>query len=954
MTWRRTAGGRAGAPALLAALAVFYVCLAQPAHAETVTLGLGGWQVQSTELAAQGGSEISQPGFATGSWLAVSPDGAGAVGTEINALLQNGDCPNVFFAENMKSCFGYMQTIGPDTVTQFAVPWWFRTEFDTNPAAGENAQLIINGVVGQANLWVNGHELAGATSKRAGQSPLQGDYARYTFNLAGVLRSGANSLALELYPNDPASMFTLDDVDWSQIPPDNNTGIQFPVQLHTSGALALENAHVLEDNTADMSSSALTLAGEVKNLSASAQTATVTATVTPPGGGEAITVSKALSVPAQSTSAVSFTASEDPRLLLVKPQLWWPYQMGAQPLYGFSMQVAQPGSPSDSQSHTFAIRTVTSYLLGSSPIAPQGVRQFAINGQPLVIRAGGWSEDLFLRYSAQNTAQQIASIQNLGLNAIRTEGKQMPEDFYEQMDRAGILIDAGFQCCDAWQPEHARLTKEDGAVLYSSALAIGEQLRNHPSVIDFSWSDNTPTRKQEKVSLRAFAEAGFQDPLIASAEYKSTRALGASGEKEGPYDWVPPSYWYDSSHYDRHDSTRTNVGGAWGFDSEASAGDTVPTLDSIERFMSPSEQQQLWQDPEYNQYHTNYEPELPGPRNGGYSFGTLYELDRAIAARFGAASSLGEYVEDAQLQNYETQRAQFEAYIAHADAKPTPSTGVVYWQLNKGWPTLLWDLYNNEFDQAGSYFGAKEANAPLHALYAYDTGTVTLDNLTSQTQTGVSVRARVYALDGQLLDEQSVSGVNIGAQGVLSDVITPKLPAATAPPTPAQTYFVQLLVTRGATLVDRNVYWLSTQPDVVNWPATLAEPEPHATMSQYANLTQLHQLAPATLAVSAHTQPAPGPAGADTLTTVTITNTSQTPTVALFLRADIRRGGPEGTPASGEDEVLPAFWSDNDTTLWPGESETLSVAYSAAALDGQQPVVSVSGWNAATVDVPAS
>jgi exo-1,4-beta-D-glucosaminidase len=28
----------------------------------------------------------------------------------------------------------------------------------------------------------------------------------------------------------------------------------------------------------------------------------------------------------------------------------------------------------------------------------------------------------------------------------------MPEDFYEQADAASILIDSGFQCCDAWQP----------------------------------------------------------------------------------------------------------------------------------------------------------------------------------------------------------------------------------------------------------------------------------------------------------------------------------------------------------------------------------------------------------------------------------------------------------------------------------------------------------------------
>ena len=49
-------------------------------------------------------------------------------------------------------------------------------------------------------------------------------------------------------------------------------------------------------------------------------------------------------------------------------------------------------------------------------------------------------------------------IKNLGLNGIRTEGKQMPDDFYEQMDRAGILVDGGFQCCDAWQLQDSGLT----------------------------------------------------------------------------------------------------------------------------------------------------------------------------------------------------------------------------------------------------------------------------------------------------------------------------------------------------------------------------------------------------------------------------------------------------------------------------------------------------------------
>ena len=101
----------------------------------------------------------------------------------------------------------------------------------------------------------------------------------------------------------------------------------------------------------------------------------------------------------------------------------------------------------------------------------------------------------------------------------------------------------------------------------------------------------------------------------------------------------------------------------------------------------------------------------------------MHDLDTAISARYGAWSSLDQYVEEAQVQNYETQRAEFEAYIDHSTNARAPSTGIVYWQLNKGWPTLLWDLYNYDFDQAGSYFGAKKANEPLHVLYTYDDGT---------------------------------------------------------------------------------------------------------------------------------------------------------------------------------------------------------------------------------------
>jgi exo-1,4-beta-D-glucosaminidase len=183
---------------------------------------------------------------------------------------------------------------------------------------------------------------------------------------------------------------------------------------------------------------------------------------------------------------------------------------------------------------------------------------------------------------------------------------------------------------------------------------------------------------------------------------------------------------------------------------------------------------------------------------------------------------------------------------------------------------------------------------------------------------------------------------------VRTSVLTPKVPTS-----PVETYFVELQLKQNGSLVDRNVYWLSTQQDVVDWSATLAGDYPQATMSQYANLSALQHLAPATVQVTAHSHPVWDAGNSNQETDVTVTNTSTNPTVAFFLRADVRRGSATGVPAAGDNEVVPITWSENDVTLWPGESETLRATYRRSDLHGDAPVVSLSGWNVGTVDVPA-
>jgi exo-1,4-beta-D-glucosaminidase len=950
----RTLSSPAGAShtnALSASARAILNAPADPGGSDLTDLGAGGWEVQSSAVATQSGAQISTPGFSTSTWLPVTNDDAGAPGTEIEALAQNGLCPgdtalqpvnlssdspnSVYYSSNMKSCYGYESSIGADTVAEFDVPWWWRTDFTPSLAAGQYATLIVNGVIGSANVWVNGQEVA--TS-----STVTGAYTKFTFSITNLIVSGTNSLAIEINPNDPLTMFTLDDVDWNQIPPDNNTGIQFPVQLAVDGALTDSDARVVENNAADFSSSALTIKTDITNNTTTSQTGTVSATITPPGSGTPITVSQNVTVPASTTQAVSFTPSAFPSLTISSPQVWWPYQLGSQPLYTLSTSVAQNGTTLNSTSETFGIRTVTSYLTGSNTGEPQGARAFKINGVPIVIRGGGFSANIFLHYSSADIAKQIALMKNMGINTIRLEGHLMPDDFYEQMDAAGMLVNAGFQCCDAWELESSGLTSSaDYAIMQNSATAIAQSLRNHPSVFSFQWSDLAPTTEQESVTLTAFANEDMDDPVISSAEYNSSTQLGISGEKEGPYDWVPPNYWYDTTHFDKKDNTQTNAGGSWGYDSEQSAGDTIPTMDSLNRFMSATDESNLL-NANFNQYHANYEASC----SKNYSFGTLCNFNAALDARYGTPTTVAQYVEEAQVQDYENTRAQFEAFIDHANNTPMPSTGTIYWQMNKGWPTLLWSLYGYDGDQPGSYFGVQEANKTLHALYALDNGTVTLDNLSNTTQTGLTVEAKVYNLAGTITNDQTSPTETLASQQVLNNVLTPVVPTTPA----GTTYFVELLMKQNGTLIDRNVYWLSTTKDVVNWSKSLDKPV--GVISTYANLTGLKTLPTSSISATAATTQQSGPDGADLATTVTITNTSSS-TVAFFLRADVRRGTASGTLESGDNELQSSIWQGNDITLFPGESQTLTVTYDSSDLDGDTPVITVSGWNVPQVNIAA-
>ena len=829
------------------------------------------WRLQSSAKATQAGDAISSPTYGDTGWLPVP-----ARSTVLAGLIANGKYPDVNHSTNLKAV----------NAADFKVPWWYRKVFTADPQAGVNTFLKLNGgVISRGEVWLNG-------TKVAGSDQVVGAYPNYDFDVTPLLRKGDNALAIKAFPSDPANDLAIHFIDWSQLPPDRNQGLFRDVQLAQSGPVSLRTPRVTTDlPLPSLATADITVKAEARNNTGSAVTTEVS------GAIGSVTFKQTVTLAAKETKTVTFTPSNTPALKFGQPQVWWPFQMGGQPLYTATLSAKVGGVESDATRTAFGVREVTSRI-------NQGGRTFEVNGKPFLVRGGGWASDLFLRTDVKRIDDQLALVKNMGMNTIRLEGKPENDELYDTADRLGIMVLAGWECCSKWE-NYGSFDAEDNRVAGQSAESEAKRIRNHPSMIGFMiGSDNAPPAAVEKIYLDALARAEWNLPVISSAAAHSSPQLGDPGMKmDGPYWWVPPNYWYDK-----------RLGGASGFASEVGPGATIPELDELKKFLSQSEINSLL---DYNAAQFHLAP------SGNFS--KLSFWGTALDNRYGKPSGVEDFVRKAQLANYEVNRAQLEAFGRNWSDVSKPSTGVVYWMLNNAWPTVYWHLYDYYLATGGSYFGAKTAMRPLHVQYSYDDKSLAVVNTGLADVSGLSVQVTVFNADGtQKADEtrpvtaKGNASVRVGALPQPSGLST--------------TYFTRLLLKDGSgKVVDRNVYWLSTKADTLDYDASTWY---HTPQTGYADLKGLGTLKQGKVSVTAST----AAAGDNRTTSVTVTNTATDKAVAFFLRASVRKG-------AGGAEVLPARWTDNYVTLWPGESTTLKAEYRASDLGGATPSVEVSGNN---------
>lgn len=878
---------------LVAGLSTIPGCTSQEETAASRTEVLSdGWKIQSSEkLEGVTGEAISQQDFQTTGWY-----GGVVPGTVLGSLASGGVIEDPYFGINMKK-------IDPG---QFARPWWYRTTFTvTSDDMEKHVSLRFKGINYRADLWING-------KKAAGRDEFAGAFRMFTFPINDYITEGENVLALEIWQHADGE-YSIGFVDWNPLPPDRNMGIFREVILEVTEGVKIRSPFVcakVDKETHDRA--VLTIQAELENHSDQSAEGVLRMDY------ELGAVEKKVSLAAGQTTSCHFSPDEYPQLSVENVKFWWPNGMGDPNLYDLTVEFISEHRVLDRKQEHYGVREV------SSRLDENGNRAFEINGKFVLIKGGGWVDDLFLQDTPESIEAQLRYVRHMNLNSIRLEGFWGKDDnLYNLCDAYGILIMIGWSCHWEWEeyllkPTHPKyggaVSEEDMNLMAESWFDQMMWLRNHPSI--YVWmlgSDKLPAPELERRYIELFEKYDPSRPYVTSAggvgsdqnivaeEILESEISGPTGMKMlGPYAYTPPIYWYSAMH----------LGGAYGFNTETCPGPNVPPLASLKK-MLPEER--LWPiDKEYWEFHC-----------GRNEFITLDRYRKAMRLRYGPSSSVDEFAFKSQVMNYELMRPMFEAFVAH---KPT-STGLIQWMLNSAWPEMYWQLYDTYLQPNGAFYAVKKACNPLHAIYRYHHEDIYLANEDLKDESNVTVKIRALDINSkQVFADEWKGDITTNTSRFICKI--PELEGLTP------VWFIDLRVYDETNQeVDNSIYWLSLKEDVLDWEASRELVWPYYTPSkEYADFSSLDRLPEVELSYDYTFEKD------DERGKVRLAVANPSDAIAFFVFLDL-------VDASANNPILPVYWDDNYISLLPGEERIYHARYSLADSDGEKPVLKIKGWN---------
>ncbi len=448
-----------------------------------------GWMLQSSCKVKSNGEQISALGFRTDGWHRAT-----APSTVVAALVADKTFPDPYFGQNLRAIPGTSYPVGQNFSvlpmpkdSPFWCSWWYRVEFRLpSEYKGRRVWLNFEGINNRANVWVNGRKIANSKE-------IAGAYRTYEFDVTPLVsRSEANVIAVETFAQTENDL-GINWVDWNPAPPDKDMGLWRDVYLRSSGPVTVRYPQVISHfPRGSLDQADLTVEAELHNASDQQVTGILSGQI-----GQ-IAFKKTIALSPGELRTVQFTPVEFAQLEIAHPRIWWPAQMGTPDLLELSLQFTTGDEVSDSETVHFGIREIT------SEVDARGHRLFRVNGKRILIRGAGWAPDMLLRQSTDRLRTEFRYIRDLNLNAIRLEGKMETDDFYDLADEQGVLVIAGWSCCDYWE-QWPKWKPADIEIATASLRSQVLRLRSHPSALAWlNGSDNPPPANVEKAYIEVF------------------------------------------------------------------------------------------------------------------------------------------------------------------------------------------------------------------------------------------------------------------------------------------------------------------------------------------------------------------------------------------------------------------------------------------------------------------
>jgi beta-mannosidase len=326
-------------------------------------------------------------------------------------------------------------------------PLMYRHRFSSQPPGDDRRRWItFDGIFYQGDAWLDGAYLGDP----------EGYFFPHTFDITQLARIGdEHVLAVEIACAPQTAVRTnITGVlqDWDGLPHGwNPGGLWRPVRMFETGRVRIDRLRVVCRDADERRAHVV-----------------VSATFDSDGPHDAVVVTRRDGAVADEQRVAMARGPNELEwsIDIRDPDLWWPFELGEQPLTEFTVEVFVDGESSDQRMRRTGLRQM---FWNDWIFSVNGERLFlrGTNLMPITVGLGDTVDPLIER--------DLGHVLDLGLNAVRVHGHIGRRRLYDRADELGLLILQDFPL----ERTHARSVR--ARAVAQAEMAV-EQLGHHPSI----------------------------------------------------------------------------------------------------------------------------------------------------------------------------------------------------------------------------------------------------------------------------------------------------------------------------------------------------------------------------------------------------------------------------------------------------------------------------------------